>query len=184
MEPDHLEGKGLRPIIGRISEGDGQIDLPEWHGVLSRHDAVETCLGRPNAQSIDAHGVERFCVHDVEATASIHQHLGEVLLVDNGVNDEQVASWSGNMGWMVPLIKSDQRFRPAKEGGDGRFGDARLLVAHFVLVLGVDSIGSPEDHDAFLGVGEAVPILARCASFLGYRLFAVESASSPLVGFG
>ena len=28
MEPNHLEGEGLYPIIGRILEGDGQIDLP------------------------------------------------------------------------------------------------------------------------------------------------------------
>ena len=47
MEPDHLEGKGLHPIIGWIPEGDGQIDLPEWHGLLSRHDAVERRPGRP-----------------------------------------------------------------------------------------------------------------------------------------
>ena len=31
MKPDHLEGKGLRPTIGPILEGDGQIDLPKWH---------------------------------------------------------------------------------------------------------------------------------------------------------
>ena len=73
-----------------------------------------------------------------------------------------------------PLIKSDQRFRPAKEGGDGRFGDARLSVAHFVVALRVDGIGSPKDHDAFLGVREAVPILACHASFLGCCLLALS----------
>ena len=46
MEPDHLEGKGLHPIIGRIPEGDGQIYLPKWHGLIFRHDAVERRLGR------------------------------------------------------------------------------------------------------------------------------------------
>ena len=43
-----------------------------------------------------------------------------------------------------------------------------------VLALGADGVGSPEDHDAFLGVGEVVPVLARHASFLGCRLFAVS----------
>ena len=38
-EPDYLEGEGLCPIVGRIPKGDGQIDLPKWHGLLSRHDA-------------------------------------------------------------------------------------------------------------------------------------------------
>ena len=44
-EPNHLEGEGFRPIIELIPEGNGQIDLPKWHGLLSRHDAVERCLG-------------------------------------------------------------------------------------------------------------------------------------------
>ena len=35
-------------------------------------------------------------------------------------------------------------------------------------------VGSAEDHDAFLRVGEAVFVLARCTSFLGCRLFAVS----------
>ena len=55
----------------------------------------------------DAHGVEGVDVEDVEATASVHQHLGEALLVDNGADDERVATWAGGVGRMVPLIKSD-----------------------------------------------------------------------------
>jgi len=43
-----------------------------------------------------------------------------------------------------------------------------------VLALGADGIGSTKDHDAFLGVGEAIPVLDCRASFLGYRLFAVS----------
>ena len=55
----------------------------------------------------DAHCVKGVDVEDVEATASIHQHLGEALLVDNGVDDERVATQSGDVGRMVSLIKSD-----------------------------------------------------------------------------
>ena len=54
VEPDHLEGKGLCPIIGWILEGDGQIDLPKWHDLLSRHDAVETRSGLLDMRSVDA----------------------------------------------------------------------------------------------------------------------------------
>ena len=89
VEPDHLEGKGLRPIIGWILEDDGQINLPKWHGLLSRYDVVERHPGRQDACSVDAHGVERFNVHDVEAAASIHQYLGEPLHADDQVNTEQ-----------------------------------------------------------------------------------------------
>ena len=65
---------------------------------------------RSELRSGDAHGIEGVDVEDVEAAASIHQHLGEVLLADNGVNDERVATWSGDVGGMVPLVKGDRRF--------------------------------------------------------------------------
>ena len=42
-----------------------------------------------------------------------------------------------------------------------------------MLALGLDGIGSAEDHDAFVSVGETVSVLARRASFLGCRLFVV-----------
>ena len=40
----------------------------------------------------DTHGVKGVGVEDVEAAAFAHQHLGEALLVDDGVDDERVAS--------------------------------------------------------------------------------------------
>ena len=86
MEPDHLEGEGLCPIIGRIPKGDGQINLPKWHGLLSGHDAMEMCSGWADACSVDAHFVERLGIHDVEAAASIHQYFGEPLCADNQVD--------------------------------------------------------------------------------------------------
>ena len=58
----------------------------------------------------DAHGIEGVDVEDVEAAAFVHQHLGEALLLDDGVDDERVASQFGNVGGMVPLIEGDQRF--------------------------------------------------------------------------
>ena len=81
-------------------------------------------------RSGDAHGVEGVDVEDVEATASIYQHLGEARLADNGVDDERVASRSRDVGRMVPLIEGDRRFRPAEEGGDGRLGGACLPIAY------------------------------------------------------
>ena len=59
-EPNHLEGEGFSPIIELIPEGNGQIDLPKWHGLLPGHDAVERRSDRSDARSVDAHGVERF----------------------------------------------------------------------------------------------------------------------------
>ena len=109
----------------------------------------------------------------METAGSVHQHLGETLLADNGIDDERVASRSHDVGGVVPLIEGDRRFRPAEEGVDGRLSGACLPITHLVLVLGLDDVESAEDHDAFISVGETVSILARRASFLGCRLFAV-----------
>ena len=121
----------------------------------------------------DAHGVEGVDVEDVEATASVHQHLSEVLFAEDGIDDERVASRSCDVGGMVPLIEGDRRFRPAKERGDGRLSGTCLPIAYLVLVLGPNDVGSTEDHDAFISVGETISVLARRASFLGCRLFAI-----------
>ena len=71
-DPNHLEGEGFSPIIELIPEGNGQIDLSKWHGLLPRHDAIERCLGWAETCSVDAHFIERLGIHDVEAAASIH----------------------------------------------------------------------------------------------------------------
>ena len=94
--------------------------------------------------------------------------------MDDGVNDERVASWSGDVGVMVPLIEGDRIFRPAKEGGDSHLGGACFSIAYLVLVFGADGVGSPEDHDAFLEVREAVLVLACRAYLLGYCLLALS----------
>ena len=75
-----------------MPEGDGQVDLPKWHGLLSRHDDVERRPDQLDARSVDAHGIERFSVHDVEAAASIHLHLGEPLRADDWVDHDRVSS--------------------------------------------------------------------------------------------
>ena len=51
-------------------------------------------------RSGDAHGIEGVDVEDVEPAASVHQHLGEALLANDGID----------MGRMVPLIEGDRRF--------------------------------------------------------------------------
>ena len=52
----------------------------------------------------DAHGIEGVDIENVEAAASIHHHLVEALLTDDGVDDKQVATRSGDVGRMVSLM--------------------------------------------------------------------------------
>ena len=48
--------------------------------------------GWVEVRPVDAHLIERLGVHDVEAAASIHQHLGEALCADDWVDHERVSS--------------------------------------------------------------------------------------------
>ena len=89
-EPHYVEGEGLSPVIG--PESDRQIDLPQWHGLPTRHDAMERCSDGAEVCSVNAHLIERHGVHDVEAAASIHQHLGEPLCADDRVDHERISS--------------------------------------------------------------------------------------------
>ena len=80
--------------VGPATERDGQIDLSKWVCLRSWDHPVEGGARRAELRPGDVHGVKGVDVEDVEATASVHQHLGEVLLADDGVDDERVASWS------------------------------------------------------------------------------------------
>ena len=104
-EPNHLKGVGLSPIIELIPEGDGHIDLSQWLGLFSEHDAVERHSGWAEACPVDAHLVKRLGVHDVEAAASIHQHFGEPLCADDWVDHEQISSQLWDAFWVVSPIK-------------------------------------------------------------------------------
>ena len=78
---------------------------------------MERCPNQPDARSVDAHGIEHFSIHDVEAAASIHQHLGEPLHADDRVDHEWVfSSYEMLFGWSVRskiMVNFDHR---RKEG--------------------------------------------------------------------
>ena len=119
MEPDHLKGECLHPVVGWIPKGDGQVDLPKWYGLFPQHDAVERHPGRLDARSVNAHGVERFSVHDVETATSIHQYLGEPLCANDQVDHKRISSWLRDAFRVVSLIKGYGRLRPSEEGRRG-----------------------------------------------------------------
>ena len=109
MEPNHLEGEGLSPVIELIPKGNGQVDLPEWHDLLPRHDAMERCSGWVEVRPVDTHLVERLCVHHVETTASVHQYFGESLWADDWVDHKRISSWVWDSIRMVGLIEGYSR---------------------------------------------------------------------------
>ena len=73
---------------------------------LGSHHGRESLLGGdPTGGCACIEGVD---VENVEATTSVHQHLGEALLVDDGVDNKRVETRSDDVGRMVSLIKSDR----------------------------------------------------------------------------
>jgi hypothetical protein len=93
VEIDHLEGEGLNPKVGLIPEGDRYVDLPKRFSLFPWHNTVERCPGRSDTRPVDARGIERLDVYDVEVATSVHQHLAETLLVDDQIDDEWVPAW-------------------------------------------------------------------------------------------
>ena len=54
---------------------------------------MKGCSGWAEVRPVDAHLVERLGVHDVEATASVHQYLGELLWADDWVDHKRIPPW-------------------------------------------------------------------------------------------
>ena len=96
-EPYHVKGEGFSPVIRPIPKSDGQIDLPQWHGLPTRHDAMEGRSNGTEVHSVDAHLIEHLGVHDVEAATSVHQYFRESLWADDWIDNKRVPSrvWDG-----------------------------------------------------------------------------------------
>jgi hypothetical protein len=56
-------------------------------------------------------------VEDVEAAASVHQHLGEPGVPDDRVDDQRVLAWVGDAVRMILAAEGDGVLRPLEEGG-------------------------------------------------------------------
>ena len=83
----------------------GRSIYPSGMACFFGHDVVERRSGRSDARSVDAHDIERFGVHDVEAATSIHQYLGELLHVDDRVDHERISPRLRDALWVVGPIK-------------------------------------------------------------------------------
>jgi hypothetical protein len=81
--------------------------MSEGFGLLPRYDAVERCSGWSDARPVDAHGIKHLDVHDVEAVNPIHQHLVEVLLVDDRIDDEWIPTRMWNAIRVVGAVEGD-----------------------------------------------------------------------------
>jgi hypothetical protein len=63
----------------------------------------------------DSQKVEGLGVNDVETAATIHEHLGEACVGDDGIDDEWVDSRIRDIVWVVIMVKSDGHLGLVKE---------------------------------------------------------------------
>src|SRR6185503_18963685 len=95
-------------------------------------------------------------VHDVEAAASVHEHLGEAGVADDGVDNERIPSRIRDVVGVVLAAKGDGILRPVEVGWRG-FGDGKDLAA-LTLALPRSHIRrcSSKDEEGILHWGELV----------------------------
>ena len=72
------------------AEADGQIDLSEGLDSLARRDAVERRHAGKQLVQADPHELQCVRVQNVEASASVHEHLGEPGVADDRIHDDRV----------------------------------------------------------------------------------------------
>ena len=73
-------------------------------------------------------------VHDVEAAASVHEHLGEASVADDGVDNERITSRMRDVVGVVLAAKGDGILRPVEVGWRG-FGDGKDFAALTLALL-------------------------------------------------
>jgi hypothetical protein len=78
----------------------------------------------PDPQEVEGPGVD-----DVEAAASIHEHLGEARIGDDGIDDERIDPEIRDVVWMVITVESNGGPRPVEEEGGLRVAQRRFLDA-------------------------------------------------------
>ena len=98
---------------------------------------MKRCSGWVEVRPIDAHLVERLGVHDVEATASVHQYFGESLWADDRVDHKRISPRVRDGVQMVGPVEGYGGLRPPEEGRCGRLGRVNLAACDLLKVFGV-----------------------------------------------
>jgi hypothetical protein len=114
----------------------------------------------------DPHGVKGLGVHDVEATTSIHEHLGEPRVADDRIDNKRVSARLWNMIWVVIIVEGDGRPRPVEEGWRGWLDGIDFSALHLRLAPRVIGHRTTKDHEAIVDNGKVIALLLAIALVL------------------
>jgi hypothetical protein len=83
---------------------------------------------------------------DVEAAASIHQHLGEPQVADDPVDNQRVMSWVGDAVRVILTAEGDGVPRPFEEGegGGSLLRSEDLMPLPLALAVDMSTVGPPK----------------------------------------
>jgi hypothetical protein len=106
-EPDHLDREGFLSEVRGSPEADRQIELFKGLDALPGNDPVKGRCAGPHRGQIDLQEPEGVGVDDVEATASVHEDLGEPDVADDGINNERVLPRARHAVGVVISVEGD-----------------------------------------------------------------------------
>ena len=125
---------------------------------MSRHHSVEWHGVVPQPGLADPHEGQSLGVEDVEAAASIHQHLSETGLGDDGVDDQRIAPGIGDPLRVILPVERDRALGPFEVRWGGGADCADFSEFALPLTRSEASRSSPKDQKAVLDLGENLPL--------------------------
>jgi hypothetical protein len=119
LERDHLEGYWLFTVIIFIAEGNLEGNGPKGLSLAARNHSIESDSTMAELGLGEAYLRQGFHVHDIQAAAAIHQTLGELIALDQGVNHHGIVSiW--DVLWMIFAAPLHQHLGPSNILADFR----------------------------------------------------------------
>jgi hypothetical protein len=96
------------------------------------------------------HQLQGVRVKDVEAAASVHQHLGEPRVANDWIDDQRVLARVGDAVRVILAAKGDGVLRLVEEGGGSLLRSKDLVPLPLALAVGHVHGRSPEDEEDVL----------------------------------
>jgi len=125
---------------------------------MSRHHSMEWRSVVPQPGLTDSNEGQSLGVEYVEAAASIHQHLSETGLGDDGVDDQRIAPEIGDPIRVILSVERDRALGPFEVRRRGRADCADFSEFALPLTRSEASRASPKDQKAVLDLGENLPL--------------------------
>jgi hypothetical protein len=93
-------------------------------------------------------------IEDVEAAASVHQHLGEPGVPDDRVDHQRVLARIGDAVRVIFAAEGDGVLRPVKEGGRSLLRDEDSCRSRLRWLLDMSTVGPPKMRKTFSTAGK------------------------------